>query len=206
MSRRMIAVTVGVLFFVQMATAIVGLSLIQAFVDGDPDRAPLTAGVLLMVCSGLAVVGIGLLMYQVLRPVNRRLAGWYPALRIVEFTVSTACGIYLLTQLQAVPNHTLWVYIPTGIGGLILNYLLFVSRLVPRPIAVLGLVGYALLTLGVPLDLLGVLDMDAGAGQALLGPGGLFEAVVLPIWLIAKGFRSPSSEQQFTSPALATTS
>ena len=48
MSRRKIAVTVGILFFVQMVTAMVGTSLIQAFVDGDTDEAPLTAGVLLM--------------------------------------------------------------------------------------------------------------------------------------------------------------
>ncbi|MGH3999548.1 MAG: DUF4386 family protein [Pseudonocardiaceae bacterium] len=123
----MIAVTVGILFFVQMVTAIFGTSLIQAFVDGDTDRAPLTVGVLLMVCSGIAVVGIGLLMYQVLRAVNRRLAFWYPVMRVIELTVSTACGIYLLTQLEVVPNHLLWVYIPTGVGGLILTYLLFVS-------------------------------------------------------------------------------
>jgi len=195
MSRRMIAVTVGVLFVVQMVTAMVGSSMIQAFVDGDASRAQLTAGVLLMTCSGLAVVGIGLLMYQILKPVNQRLAIWYPVLRIVEFTVSAACGIYVLTQLEVVPNHMLWVYIPTGIGGLILTYLLFVSRLVPRPIAALGFVGYALFTLGVPLDLLGVLDMNAGPGLALLAAGGLFEAVVLPIWLITKGFSSPPPEQ-----------
>jgi hypothetical protein len=36
-----------------------------------------------------------------------------------------------------------------------------VGRLVPRPIAVLGLVAYACLNLGIPLGLLGVLDMDA---------------------------------------------
>ena len=94
-------------------------------------------------------------------------------LRIVELTVSVACGVYLLNQLQVVPNHLLWVYVPTGLGGLILTYLLFVSRLVPRPIAVLGLVGYALLTLGVPLDLLGVLNMNEGMGQLILAPGGL---------------------------------
>ena len=206
MSRRKIAVTVGILFFVQMATGMVGTSLIQAFVDGDTDRAPLTAGVLLMVCSGLAVVGIGLLMYQVLRAVNQRLAVWYPVLRVVEFTVSTACGVYLLTQLQVVPNHLLWVYIPTGIGGLVLCYLLFVSRLVPRLIAVLGLVGYTLLSLGVPLDLLGVVDMNAGPGLLVLVPGFLFEFAFMPIWLIVKGFRaSPSSAQQLRSPALATT-
>jgi hypothetical protein len=184
----MIAVTVGILFFVQMLTAMFGTTLIQAFVDGDTERAPLTAGVLLMMCSGIAVVGIGLLMYPILKPVNQRLAFWYPVLRIVEFAVSTVCGVYLLTRLEVVPNHLLWVYIPTGIGGLILNYLLFVSRLVPRPIAVLGLVGYATLSVGVPLDLLGLLDMNAGPGLVLLAPGALFEFVFLPIWLIAKGF------------------
>jgi hypothetical protein len=203
-SRSRTATTVGVLFFLQMATAIGGTTSINAFVDGDASRTTLTVGVLLMMCSGLAVVGIGLLMYPVLKPVNPSLAVWYPVLRIVECVVSAACGVYLLVQLEVVPNHLLWVYIPTGIGGLILTYLLFVSRLVPRPVAVLGLVGYACLTVGVPLDLLGVLDMDAGAGQVLLVPGGLFEALVLPIWLITKGFRTPAP-RELTPPALAAT-
>jgi len=206
MSRRMIAVAVGILFFVQMATAIVGTMLIQAFVDGNTERAPLTIGVLLMMCSGIAVVGIGLLMYQVLKPVNQRVAFWYPVLRVVEFTVSTACGVYLLIQLQVVPNQLLWIYIPTGIGGLVLNYLLFVSRLVPRAIAVLGLVGYGLFTLAVPLDLLGVLDMNVGLGMVVLIPGFLFEFVVLPLWLIVKGFTTPSSVTESKLPALATAS
>ncbi|HLL51339.1 MAG TPA: DUF4386 domain-containing protein [Thermomicrobiales bacterium] len=206
MSRRMIAVAVGILFFVQMATAIVGTMLIQAFVDGNTERAPLTIGVLLMMCSGIAVVGIGLLMYQVLKPVNQRVAFWYPVLRVVEFTVSTACGVYLLIQLQVVPNQLLWIYIPTGIGGLVLNYLLFVSRLVPRAIAVLGLVGYGLFTLAVPLDLLGVLDMNVGPGMVVLIPGFLFEFVVLPLWLIVKGFTTPSSVTESKLPALATAS
>jgi len=189
MSEKKIAVTVGILFIVQMATAMVGTSLIQAFIDGNRDRAPLTAGVLLMVCSGLAVVGIGFLMYQVLKDVNEKVARCYPTLRLTEFAVSTFCGVYLLIQLQVVPNHLLWVYIPTGLGGLVLNYLLWVSRLVPRPIAVLGLVGYGLFSLGVPLDLLGVLNMNDGVGMLILAPGFLFEFVVLPIWLLAKGFR-----------------
>jgi hypothetical protein len=201
----MIAVNVGILFVVQMATAMVGSSLVESFVDGDADQTRLTVGVLLMMCSGIAVIGIGLLMYQILKPVNRRLAFWYVTLRIVEFTVSAVCGVYLLTQLQVVPNHMLWVYIPTGVGGLILTYLLFTSRLVPRPIAVLGLVGYAALTLGVPLDLLGALDMNDGPGLALLAPGGLFEVAVLPIWLIAKGFRpSPAPTTQPPVPVWAT--
>jgi hypothetical protein len=182
-----------VLFVVQMVTAMFGTSLIQAFVDGDPDRAALTVGVLLMMGAELAVVGIGLLMYPVLKEVNPRLATWYPALRITECVVSAVCGVYLLARLQVVPNHLLWVYVPTGIGGIILTHLLLVSRLVPRAIALLGLVGYALLTVGVPLDLLGLLDMSDGAGLLLVVPGGLFEVVFLPIWLITKGFSAPQT-------------
>jgi hypothetical protein len=203
MSRRKIAITVGVLFFAQMATAMVGTSLIQAFVDGNSERAPMTAGVLLMICSGLAVAGIGLLMYKVLKDVNQKVALWYPVLRIAEFAVSTVCGVYLLIQSQVVPNHLLWIYIPTGIGGLVLNYLFFVSRLIPRPIAVLGLVGYGLFSLAVPLDLLGVLNMNQGVGMLVLAPGFLFEFVVLPIWLIAKGFTTASRPTAVPSPVLA---
>jgi len=62
------------------------------------------------------------------------------------------------------------------------------------------------LLVGVPLDLLGALDMNAGPGLALLVPGGLFELVVLPIWLIAKGFKSPLTTEESKPPALATAS
>jgi Domain of unknown function (DUF4386) len=194
MSQRKTAVAVGILFFVQMITYMLGASSIQAFENGETTARP-TTGVLLTMLSGLSIVAIGLLMYPVLKQVDQRLAIWYPVLRVVEFAVSATCGVYLLTQLQAVPNANLWVYMPTGIGGLVFTYLLFVSRLVPRPIAVLGIVGYASLLLGVALDLLGVLDMVVGAGMVLLVPGGLFEFIFLPIWLIAKGFSSTAVRQ-----------
>jgi len=200
-SRRSTATAVGILFIVQMITAMFITSMVQAFVDGDTDRAQLNLGVLLMMCSGLAVVGIGLLMYPVLRDVNPGLAVWYPILRIAEFVVSAACGVYLLAQSEVVPNHMLWVYVPTGLGGIVLTYLLFVSRLVPRAIALLGLVGYVALTIGVPLDLFGVLDMSAGPGLLLVVPGGLFELVFLPAWLITRGFRTAPCVE-FTSPGL----
>ena len=199
LSRRTTATVVGVLFVVQMVTAMVGTSLIEAFVDGGTDRGSMTVGVLLMMGSGFAVVVIGLLMYPVLKEVDPRLALWYPVLRITECLVSAACGVYLLAESQVVPNHMLWIYGPTGVGGIVLTYLLRVSRLVPRAIALLGLVGYVLLTIGVPLDLLGVLDMSQGAGLLLVVPGGLFELVLLPIWLITKGFSAPRSVSRTTT-------
>ena len=34
--------------------------------------------------------------------------------------------------------------------------------------------------------------MNEGAGLLLVVPGGLFELVFLPVWLITKGFSTPS--------------
>jgi hypothetical protein len=198
MSNRRIAVVVGILFFFQLITFMIGSSLIQQYLDGEASRATLAIGVALEMCAGLAVVAIGLLMFRVLKIVDRRLALGYPVMRILEFAVSAVLAIYLLTQLDEFPNRLLWVYIPTGIGGLILNYLLFKSRMIPRAISVLGLVGYSLLLLSVPLDLLGAVDVKSGAGLAMLALGGLYEFVILPVWLIARGFRPPAVTPAFS--------
>ena len=45
--------------------------------------------------------------------------------------------------------------------------------------------------------------MNEGAGLVLLVPGGIFELVVLPTWLIAKGFNAAPGTMPVTSPALA---
>ena len=201
MSNRKIAVVVGGLFFFQLLTFLVGSSLVEIYLDGGADRSTLTLGVLLEMAAGVAVVGIGVLMYRVLKPVDAKLALGYPIMRITEFTVSAILATYLLSQLTEFPHHLLWVYIPTAIGGIILNYLLLTARIVPRPIAILGLVGYVLLLLVVPLDLFGVVEENSGAGLAMLAPGGIYEFVILPLWLIAKGFRSPQATAP--RPALA---
>ena len=191
MSYRRIAVAVGVLFIFQMLTFLIGSAMIKRYLDGDAEKSTLIVGVLFEMVAGVAVVVIGVLMYRVLKNVNSRLAIGYPLMRVAEFAVSAVLSVYLLVQLQEFPNHLLWVYIPTGIGGLILTYLLFTSRLVPRFVAGLGLVGYALLLVGVILGFLGTVDPNSGSGLALLAPGGVFEFIVLPIWLIAKGFSTP---------------
>ena len=65
-----------------------------------------------------------------------------------------------------------------------LNYLFYRAKLVPRWIAVWGLVGYAIIFLGMVSELLG-----SGLGLASSIPGGLWEAF-MGVWLIVKGFNS----------------
>lgn len=188
---RRIALIVGALFVLQLISFAIGASLIDTYLAGDGSKSDLATGVLLQMCSGVAIVVIGLLMYRVLKMVDPQWAKAYPLMRVTEFSVSALLALYLLIQLEEFPHHLLWIYLPTAIGGLILNYLFLVSGLVPRAVAVLGLIGYALLLLTVPLDLLGTVDVNEGAGLAMLAPGGLYEFLVLPIWLFAKGFRMP---------------
>ncbi len=206
MSTRRVAVSISILFIMQVLTAAIGVSFVQSSIDEDPDGTALTVGALLMMLSGVAIAVIGVLLYQVLKFTDKRLAVWVPVIRGIECVVAISFGIYLLTNLQTVPDHLLWVYILAGAAGLILGYLLFASTLVPRPIAALGFIGYALILLGALLDLAGVVDMNAGMGHVLIIPGALFEVIVLPTWLIAKGFKLPEMTPGKQAAAPVTTS
>jgi hypothetical protein len=76
---------------------------------------------------------------------------------------------------------TIW-----GLGGLMFCYLLYVSKLVPKFLAVWGFIGYIIFISGSIFALFGYsvdVIMDI--------PGGLFE-ITLAIWLIAKGFNPPA--------------
>ena len=78
--------------------------------------------------------------------------------------------------------------------GSILSFLLYRSRLVPRPIAILGLIGYPVLLVGTSLAAFDLIEVTDGVGLLALIPGGLFE-LILPIWLIAKGFSFPDHDR-----------
>lgn len=74
-----------------------------------------------------------------------------------------------------------------GAVGVLFCRVLLRARLVPRAIAVWGVVGYAVFLLGAVLEVLGY-----GVGVALSVPGGLFE-IALGVLLIAKGFAAPTA-------------
>lgn len=174
----------------------------------------LVAGGLLACVSGVAVVGIAVLLFPLLKGTSEPMALAYVCERVVElvlqilfFLVVPLMLVKIGTDLRAgaidsslspalseslhglLDVAVVVLYLVTSIGGTILGVLLYRSRLVPQGLAVLALVGYPMLFVGCILDLFGATDVTHGVGLLAIAPGGVFE-LVLPIWLLAKGFSS----------------
>jgi len=193
-STRKIAVFVGVLFLTATVTFATGSGLIRSFfIDENPNKTSLIMGVLLEIACGVAVVGIGVLMFPILKVFNKKLALGYVVFRIIECAIIIGGGMYILFLLKLLWKYEMILFLFTGLGGLIFSYLLYQSQLVPRLLSVLGIIGYAMLSVGVLLDLLGYFYMNSDAGMLLYIPGGLFE-LFLPVWLFIKGFNRPLAE------------
>ena len=164
------------------------------------------AGALLMMVNSVATAAIGVLMFPILKRRHEVSAyGYLICLSIAavllvvgtvfllllvpiakEFAGSGGKALDLPVLARVAQEANRYSYevgmIALSFGGLVLCRVLFRARLVPRFLAVWGLVGYALLLNGSVLEVLGY-----GAGIALSVPGGVFE-VVLGGLLIGRGF------------------
>jgi hypothetical protein len=189
-STKRIAVIVGLLFLVSTLAFMIGSNQIRSFlIDVSQNKSPLFLGVILEIICGVAVVGIGVLMFPILKLFKKRLALGYVIFRIIECTIIIVGGIYLLSLLEFMWKYEMIIFVFTALGGLIFSYLLYLSKLVPRYLSGLGIIGYLMLFLGVVLDMFSIFNINDGAGMLLYLPGGLFE-LFLPIWLFIKGFNS----------------
>jgi MFS family permease len=187
-SYRKTAVLVGVLFLLATATFAVGSQLITSyFSEGSGQASTLLTGVLFQAVSALSGAGIGVAMLPVLRHYNVRLARGYAGLRIGEALMMISTGVYMVATRQEFFRYDAFIYLFTVSAGIIFSYLLYVSGLIPRFLAQLGLIGYPILAIGIPVTLLSAVQLDAGWGLIFVAPGGLFEFVV-PLLLIVKGF------------------
>src|SRR5437588_9535155 len=219
-AHRRTAVLVGALFLISTATFIISNALITPllgspnFLSEVSDHSQLMiAATLIGLIEGIATVGIAVALYPILKRQHPALAFGYASMRIAELAVAAVgfgLGGLLLVTLSATaangansetlgtllvalrPWTLMLVYLYTAIGGLMLSYMLLRTRLVPRGLSVLGLIGYAALLGASVLDMLGLIDTVAGLGLAGLVPGGLFE-LLLPIWLFARGFNVTAS-------------
>jgi hypothetical protein len=219
-STRKTAVLVGLFFLVATIAFIFADTLIGGvlsrpdFLTGAfADTSDLAGGALLL-AGQFGVVGIAVLLFPLLKRHGESLALAHVGFRVAELaaslfylavpllaielgtrlhdgTIDASASTSLSALLQAQYTvATLLIYLVTTAAGACMATLLYRSRLIPRPMAILGLVSYPALLVGCVLDMFNVVDVTQGVGLISLVPGGIFE-LILPIWLFVKGFTFP---------------
>ena len=181
------AVLVGFCFLAATVTFAIGNALIRSYLSSATAHGALVAGVFLLGCCGLAVAANGAAMRRILAPQTPIRSHAYFGLRVTECFTLVAVGVYFLTNNAQWDAYMLAVYAVSGAAGLVLSSGLLTSRIVPRNLSMLGVVGYPVFLAGSILAMFNLIDITHGAGMLALVPGGLFE-LILPIWLFTKGF------------------
>ena len=187
------AVLVGLCFLTATFTFAIGNALIRSYFSNATAHTALIAGVSLLGCCGLAVAANGAAMPRVLTPYAPIRSRAYFVLRVTECLTLLAVGVYFLTSHAQWNAYVLAVYAVSGVAGLVLSSALLTSRIVPRNLSMLGVVGYPVFLVGSILAMFNLFDVTHGAGMLMLVLGGLFE-LILPIWLFTKGFTSHQIE------------
>ncbi len=220
---RKTAVFVGLLFLTATAAFIFaeainsGMLSQPNFLADASSQTTRWATVALLLFAQFGVVGIAVLLFPLLKRHGESLALAHVGFRITELAASL---FYLAVPLLAIElgarlrdgtvdesaswglgallqaQHSvaiLMIYIATGAAGICMATLLYRSRLIPRWLAILGLITYPTLLAGSILDMFNVVDVTQGIGLVALVPGALFE-LILPIWLIVKGFSVPDHD------------
>src|SRR5215208_2642693 len=169
-------------------------------------------GALLELLLIIANIGTAVVLYPVVKRVNEILALGFVAARVIESafiavgllsvltlvtlrqeaTAGADAGSLLAVGASLVAVHD-WTFLlgpgfVVGVGnGLILGYLMYRSGLVPRGMAILGLIAGPVLIARFVGILFGVFEPGSALGGLMVVPEFLWE-LSLGIWLIVKGF------------------
>ena len=171
---------------------------------------------LLYLIMGVALVGIAVMIFPILKNVNEGLALAYVGFRTLECVIVIVVTMSLLSLLTLSQEYVgaealdatsfetqgaillaqqEWSYIPAGIvfglGCLMVYYLLYQSKLVPRPLSAWGFIGGTLILVTAVLGAFGVISSLDTPSILLNLPIAVLE-MVLAVWLIVKGF-NPSA-------------
>ncbi|GAA4756477.1 DUF4386 domain-containing protein [Actinomycetospora chibensis] len=171
----------------------------------------------LEVITALAAVGTALALYPVARRVSRTAALGFVTSRVVEATmilVGVLCVLSVVALRSdlagaagaqadalgvvaaALVEVRQWSFLVgpgliPGINALFLGYVMYRSRLVPRIIPIVGLVGAPLIIMSATVTMLGGWEQVSVAGSLCALPIALWE-FSLGVWLTVKGFRPTS--------------
>ncbi|MEU3723356.1 DUF4386 domain-containing protein [Streptomyces sp. NPDC031705] len=212
-SDRKTAVVAGVLFLVTEVAAIAGAVLYQPLLGGGAERAAGSRALLGALCELVlvgAVAGTGAALYPVVRRWGEGMALGYVCARLLEAAlilvgIVAVLALVTLRRDAAGPGSAAadtalvavhaWTFllgpnIALGVNTALLALLVHRSRLVPRPIAVLGLLGGPLICASAVAVMFGLYAQLSLPGSLAALPVFAWE-VSLALWLVVKGFRPP---------------
>ena len=185
------------------------------FIAGAGSETSLKLGGIFEFLLIIANIGTAVVLYPIVKRQSERLALGYVTARVVESTfilVGLVSLVSLLTVRQDLAGATgaeaasliatggslvstyEWAFLfgpglVVGFGnGLMLGYLMYRSGLVPRPMAMLGLIGGPMLIVSFGLTFFGVYENGSGPSFLLALPEIAWEAS-LGIYAVWKGFR-----------------
>ncbi|MDQ0756206.1 hypothetical protein QFZ61_002193 [Arthrobacter sp. B3I4] len=217
-STRKTALTAGVFYLVTFASSIPAVFLLEPvlnhadYVVSAGNDTSVVWGCLLDLINAFACVGTAVALFPVVKRQNESVALGFVTARLFEAAVIAIGVVSLLAvvslrqsgtagadpgslfsagqALVAVRNATFLVGPGTipAVNALLLGYLLFRSRLVPRVIPILGLIGAPLLLLSAILSMFGLNNQVSVLSAVATLPIFLWE-LSLGLYLTFKGFK-----------------
>jgi hypothetical protein len=215
-SIRKTALVAGVLYLVTFASSIPA-ALLLGNALGNPDyilgagpTGQVRLGALLDIVNGLAAIGTAVALYSVVKRQHEGLAIGFVTARVFEAAIlfvgvlsvlsiatlretaaTTADSAALATVGLSLTTVYHWAFaLGTGIpalNALLLGALLYRSRLVPRVIPIVGLIGAPLFTSWIIGYILGITDAGSLWHTVAVAPIFVWE-LALGLWMTFKGF------------------
>jgi hypothetical protein len=208
-SRMKYSRVIGALFLLGFLSYGIGSGLATSLVGGSnflstiaASQTVLVIGAFLMFLNTGVDLGKAVLFFPILEKHSKRTALAYLATMIVEVVLldvgvlalllivplakhAGEAGAQTLGSILVQSNFTAYQMgeMTLGVGAIFLCALLFRTQLIPRWLAISGLIGYPILAAGTIAEIFGI-----HIGLYLTIPGFFFE-LVFPVWLFFKGFQ-----------------
>ena len=217
-STRKISLTAG-LFYLLTFVSIPTLFLYNAvrganYIVGSGPDTSVYIGSVLEIIVALAGIGTAVALYPVVKRQNEGVAlgfvatrtleagaifaGVFTLLAVVTLRQSGAGAAELATGQTLVGLHdwtfTLSQSLIPAVNGLLLGYLLYKSRLVPRILPVIGFIGAPLLIASTMATLFGANEYGSSMSGLMAIPIAVWE-FSLGVYLVVKGFRAAGLQQ-----------
>ncbi|MFJ7826431.1 DUF4386 domain-containing protein [Psychrobacillus sp. NPDC096623] len=181
-------------------------------VQGSEYSTQIALGALMELILVVSVIGTATTMFPILKKYNETIAIWHVSFRFLEGVIITIGIISVLSLLTLSQNFVAegtvdsssyqvsgtlliaihdWAFMlgplfMLGINTLMYSYIFYKTKLVPRPLSILGMSGAVIVFINALLVLFGVVEQLSVWGLLAL-PVAAFE-MILAGWLLVKGF------------------